>query len=118
MAIGINGMGRIGRLTLRAAMGGVPRDAADPNGATGLDIALVNEISGGAKTAAHLLEFDTVQGRWRTGIEVGDGESLSIGGKRITFSAEARPGDVPWGDLGCEVVLECTGRFRSISTSA
>tara|TARA_R110002110_G_scaffold16061_12_gene70414 strand:+ start:4781 stop:5824 length:1044 start_codon:yes stop_codon:yes gene_type:complete len=116
MAIGINGMGRIGRLTLRAAMGGVPRDAADPNGATGLDIAHVNEISGGAKTAAHLLEFDTVQGRWRTGIEVGDGESLSIGGKRITFSAEARPGDVPWGDLGCEVVLECTGRFRSVET--
>lgn len=114
MVIGINGMGRIGRLTLRAAMGGVPRDAADPNGGAGLDIVHVNEISGGAATSAHLLEFDTVQGRWRTGIDAPDAESISIGERRIGFSAEASPGDVPWGDLGCEVVLECTGKFRSV----
>lgn len=116
MGIGINGMGRIGRLTLRAAMGGVPRDAADPKGGAGLDIIHVNEISGGAATATHLLEFDTVQGRWRTQIGAGDEKSISIGDKRIGFSAEARPADVPWGDLGCDIVLECTGRFRSVET--
>tara|TARA_R110000868_G_scaffold4155_43_gene25649 strand:+ start:16793 stop:17836 length:1044 start_codon:yes stop_codon:yes gene_type:complete len=116
MAIGINGMGRIGRLTLRAAMGGVPRDDSDPSDGNGLDIVHVNEISGGAKTTAHLLEFDSVQGRWRNGIGAENDDALSIGGKRIGFSAAPSPGDVPWGDLGCDVVLECTGRFRSAET--
>ena len=116
MAIGINGMGRIGRLTLRAAMGGVPRDAADPNSGAGLDIAHVNEISGGAATTAHLLEFDSVQGRWRGEIGADAEDAISIAGKRIGFSAAASPVDVPWGDLGCDVVLECTGKFRSVET--
>lgn len=116
MAIGINGMGRIGRLTLRAAMGGVPRDSADPKGGNRMDIAHVNEISGGASAAAHLLEFDSVQGRWREEIAAETEDALSIGGKRIGFSAMADPGDVPWGDLGCDVVLECTGKFRSVDT--
>ena len=89
MAIGINGMGRIGRLTLRAAMGGVPRDAADPNSGAGLDIAHVNEISGGAATTAHLLEFDSVQGRWREEIGADAEDAISIAGKRIGFSAAA-----------------------------
>ena len=116
MAIGINGLGRIGRLTLRAAMGGVARDAADPASGNRLEIAHVNEIAGGVATAAHLLEFDSVQGRWRADITT-DGESaLTIDGHRMGFSTAADPGDVAWGDLGCDVVLECTGRFRTVDS--
>lgn len=114
MGIGINGMGRIGRLALRAAMGGVFRDPADPNAQAGLDIVHVNEISGGASTTAHLLEFDSVQGRWRAGFEAGEDDRIRIDGHRIGFSDAAEPGDVPWGDLGCDIVLECTGKFRKV----
>ena len=97
MAIGINGMGRIGRLTLRAAMGGAWRDQKDPFSNNRLEIAHVNEISGDSATTAHLLEFDSVQGRWRADIQT-DGESaLSVEGRKIGFSAAPRPDDVPWG---------------------
>lgn len=60
MRVGINGMGRIGRLALRAAMGAAERGADDPHRGNRLDIVHVNEIKGGAATSAHLLEFDTV----------------------------------------------------------
>lgn len=113
MAIGINGLGRIGRLALRAGLGGVARDPGDPRRDARLDIAHVNEVKGGVGTAAHLLEFDSIHGRWRADIEVGDGPSLLIEGQRLGFSEAAEPGAVPWGDLGCDVVLECTGAFRS-----
>lgn len=116
MRIGINGMGRIGRLALRAAMGGVLRDAVDPNGDASLDVVHVNEKSGGARTTAHLLEFDSVQGRWRAEIEATGDDAISINGKRIGFTGASAPGDVPWGDLGCDIVLECTGAFRSVET--
>jgi glyceraldehyde 3-phosphate dehydrogenase len=111
MAIGINGMGRIGRLSLRAGLGGVFRDDGDPRKANRLNVAHVNEIKGGAATAAHLLEFDSTHGRWRAAFTVEDGAAVTIDGRRIGFSAKAEPGDVPWGDLGCDVVLECTGKF-------
>lgn len=114
MRVGINGMGRIGRLALRAAMGGVLRDPSDPKAKSGLDIAHVNEISGGSRTTAHLLEFDSVQGRWRTGFEVVSEDEFKVDGKRVGFSAAREPGDVPWGDLGCDIVLECTGKFRTV----
>jgi glyceraldehyde 3-phosphate dehydrogenase len=109
-------MGRIGRLTLRAALGGVARDEADPNRGAGLDVVHVNEIAGGADTVAHLLEFDSVQGRWRAGIAAEGADALTAGGKRIGFSSAAAPGDVPWGDLGCDIVLECTGKFRTVES--
>jgi glyceraldehyde 3-phosphate dehydrogenase len=111
MAVGVNGMGRIGRLAVRAALGGVPRDAADPRASGRLEIAHVNEIRGGAATAAHLLEFDSIHGRWRAPFAVEDDSAIAIGNRRIGFTSAAAPGDVPWGDLGCDVVLECTGRF-------
>lgn len=113
MAVGINGLGRIGRLALRAAFGGVTRDRDDPRRDTQLDILHVNELHGGAATAAHLLEFDSIHGRWRTDIEATGADGITVGGRRLGFSEAARPGDVPWGDLGCETVLECTGAFRS-----
>ena len=111
MRVGINGLGRIGRLALRASLGGLPRADGDPRGSNRLDIAHVNELKGGAAAAAHLLEFDSVHGRWRESIGAEDDAALHVGNRRIGFSAAPAPGDVPWGDLGCEVVLECTGKF-------
>ncbi|WP_439579235.1 ArsJ-associated glyceraldehyde-3-phosphate dehydrogenase [Elioraea sp.] len=110
MRIGINGMGRIGRLALRAALGGVARAEGDPRAANRLDVVHVNELKGGAAATAHLLEFDSIQGRWRSPIAA-DGDAIAIGNHRIGFSAAAHPRDLPWGDLGCDVVLECTGKF-------
>ncbi len=99
--VGINGFGRMGRLALRAAWGWPE-----------LAFAHVNELKGGSATAAHLLEFDSVHGRWPHDIS-GAGASLVIDGTAVSFSEAADPGDVPWGELGVEVVLECTGRFRT-----
>ena len=110
MRVGINGMGRIGRLALRAAMGGFDRPSDDPRKGNRLDVAHVNELKGGIATTAHLLEFDSVHGRWRAPIAT-SGDTLAIGEQRIGFSSAPTPGDVPWGDLGCEIVLECTGKF-------
>lgn len=110
MRVGINGMGRIGRLTLRAALGGVARVEGDPRAANRLEVVHVNELKGGAAATAHLLEFDSIQGRWRAPIAA-DGDAIAIGNHRIGFSAAAHPRDVPWGELGCDVVLECTGKF-------
>jgi len=101
----------MGRLTLRAAFGAIPRAQGDPRAANRLDIVHVNELKGGADTAAHLLEFDSVHGRWRTTIEVEGERAISIGGKGVRFSAAVAPGEVPWGELGCDIVLECTGKF-------
>jgi glyceraldehyde 3-phosphate dehydrogenase len=58
-----------------------------------------------------LLEFDSIHGRWRTSFEVDGDSAIAVGGKRIGYSAAASPGEVAWGDLGCEIVLECTGKF-------
>ena len=111
MRVGINGMGRMGRLALRAAFGAVARAEGDPRAANRLDVVHVNELKGGAAATAHLLEFDSIHGRWRTSFAVDGETSIAVGGKHIGFSAAASPGEVPWGDLGCDIVLECTGRF-------
>jgi glyceraldehyde 3-phosphate dehydrogenase len=111
MRVGINGMGRMGRLALRASLGAVARVEGDPRAANRLDVVHVNEIKGGAAATAHLLEFDSIHGRWRTSFAVDGETSVGVGGKRIGFSAAASPGEVPWGDLGCDIVLECTGKF-------
>jgi glyceraldehyde 3-phosphate dehydrogenase len=111
MRIGINGMGRIGRLALRAGLGGIHRPAEDPYAGNRLDVVHVNELKGGASTAAHLLEFDSLHGRWRESFGVEDERAIQIGNRRIGFSAASSPGEVAWGDLGCDIVLECTGKF-------
>ena len=112
MKIGINGMGRIGRLVLRAALGGVPRDAKDQNSDTRLEIVHLNEVSGRADTTAHLLEFDSVHGRWRADIEPAE-SSITVDGRRMSFSSSEQPENVDWGAHGCDMVFECTGRFRT-----
>ena len=111
MKVGINGMGRMGRLALRAAFGGVQRPLDDPRRDNRLEVIHVNEIKGGAAATAHLLEFDSMHGRWHTSFELDGERGLAVGGTYLGFSAAASPGDVAWGDLGCEMVLECTGKF-------
>ena len=112
MNIGINGLGRIGRLVLRAALGGILRDSKDQNADARLEIMHLNEVSGGANTTSHLLEFDSVHGRWRADIE-SDESSITVDGRRMSFSSSEQPASVDWGAHGCDMVLECTGRFRT-----
>lgn len=116
MRVGINGMGRIGRLALRAALGGAWRGTEDPRRDNRLDIVHVNEIKGGVAATAHLLEFDSVQGRWQASIGTEGENAISIGERRAGFSALPAAGDIPWGDLGVDVVLECTGKFLNHAT--
>lgn len=116
MRVGINGMGRIGRLALRAAMGAAQRPLDDPRGSNRLDVVHLNEIKGGAATAAHLLAFDSVQGKWRENIRAEGEDSLWIGDKKLSWSAHATAAEIPWGDLGVDVVLECTGKFLTPET--
>jgi glyceraldehyde 3-phosphate dehydrogenase len=78
----------------------------------GLDVVHVNEVAGGVECAAHLLEYDTVHGRWDRGIYT-DGEGIHIEGRTLGFSEHAQPGDVPWRDSGIDIVLECSGQFRT-----
>ena len=111
MKVGINGMGRIGRLALRAAMGAADRQSGDPYANNRLEIAHINEIKGGILATAHLLEFDSIQGRWRTEIAVEGEDAIRIEGRRIGFSAHAKPAEIPWAEMGVEVVLDCTGKF-------
>ncbi|WP_448534694.1 ArsJ-associated glyceraldehyde-3-phosphate dehydrogenase [Parathermosynechococcus lividus] len=101
IGIGINGFGRIGRLVLRAAW-------AWPE----LEFRHINEIQGGTTAAAHLLEFDSVHGRWPQVIHAKEG-AIAIADQSITFSEAKHPEDVPWGDYGVEIVLECSGKFRT-----
>ena len=111
MRVGINGMGRIGRLALRSALGGIYRPASDPRAENRLDVVHINELKGGIAATAHLLEFDSIHGRWHAPIEVDSDDASAIGEDRIGFSENAAPGDIAWGDLGCDIVLECTGKF-------
>lgn len=100
--IGINGFGRIGRLSLRAAW-----DWPE------FEWALINEVKGGAECAAHLLNFDSLQGRWDHEAKAADG-GIAVGDHTMAFTEEPAPGDVPWADHGVEVVLECSGKFRTV----
>lgn len=111
MRVGINGMGRIGRLTLRSAFGGIFRPSSDPRAGNRLDVVHVNEVKGGIEATAHLLEFDSLHGRWNTPIGLDGQKAITIANKRLGFTEAASPGEVPWGDLGCDIVLECTGKF-------
>jgi glyceraldehyde 3-phosphate dehydrogenase len=91
----------MGRLALRAAWGWPE-----------LSFVHVNELAGDAATAAHLLTFDSIHGRWSAEVD-GDDQALRIDGATLGYSNEAQPGDVRWGELGIDIVLECTGAFRT-----
>jgi glyceraldehyde 3-phosphate dehydrogenase len=116
MKVGINGMGRIGRLALRAAMGAAERQLDDPRAGNRLEVVHLNEIKGGAAATAHLLAFDTVQGKWRERIHAEGENAITIGSQRLSFSAHPTAAEIPWGDLGVDVVLECTGKLLTPET--
>ena len=99
--VGINGFGRMGRLGFRAAW-----DSSD------IEIVHINEVSGGPSLAAHLLEFDSVHGRWDRRIEA-SADHFSIEGRHVGFSHHASPGDINWAELGVDVVVESSGQFRT-----
>ena len=98
--VGINGFGRIGRLAVRAL-----RHHPD------LELVHINEVSGGPGTAAHLLEFDSVHGRY-PGVVESNGNALSIDGRRVTFSDERYPGAIEWDRHGVDIVIEASGKFK------
>jgi len=101
--VGINGYGRIGRNVLRALYEGKHKDA--------IKIVAINDL-GDANTNAHLTRFDTVHGRFHGDVRV-DGDSMVVNGDRIRVVAQRDPSKLPWGELGVEFVLECTGLFTS-----
>jgi len=97
--IGINGFGRIGRNFFRAALA----KGSD------LEIVAVNDLTDNA-ALANLLKFDSVTGRLGVSVEL-DGDSIVVDGKPIKVLAERDPANLPWGELGVDIVIESTGRF-------
>jgi glyceraldehyde 3-phosphate dehydrogenase len=104
--VGINGFGRIGRLVVRAAR---KRGAA-------IDFVAVNDVTD-APTLAHLLRYDSVHGVWPETV-VAEGEWLSIGNDRMKVLKVAEPAQLPWKELGVDVVLEATGKFSDRDKAA
>ena len=98
--VAINGFGRIGRLALRLMIEN-----------NEFEVVAINDLTD-AKTLAHLFKYDSAQGRFNGEIEVKDG-AFVVNGKEIKVTAERNPADLPWGELGVDVVLECTGFFTS-----
>src|SRR6478672_6401556 len=101
--VGINGYGRIGRNILRALY-----EAKRNNE---IQIVAVNDL-GDAQTNAHLTQYDTAHGRFPGTVSV-EGEDIIVNGDRIKVCAKRNPAELPWKDLGIDVVLECTGLFTS-----
>ena len=97
--VAINGFGRIGRLSFRQLL---TKD--------GVEICAINDLTS-VETLAHLLKYDSIHGRFPGEVRV-EGGHLVVNGKTIHVSAERDPAALPWGDLGCDVVVESTGVFR------
>lgn len=98
--VAINGFGRIGRLALRLMID-------NPE----FEVVAINDLTD-AKTLAHLFKYDSAQGRFNGEIEVEEG-AFVVNGKEIKVTAERNPENLPWGELGVDIVLECTGFFAS-----
>nr|WP_273229170.1 type I glyceraldehyde-3-phosphate dehydrogenase [Kosmotoga pacifica] len=98
--VAINGFGRIGRLVFREM---VKRG--------NFDIVAINDLTD-AKTLAHLLKYDSVHGRFGGTVEAGE-NAIIVNGKEIKVFAEKNPGNLPWNDLGVDIVIESTGVFRN-----
>ena len=101
--VAINGYGRIGRNVLRAHYEGGKRHA--------IEIVAINDL-GKPETNAHLTQYDTAHGRFPGTVSV-DGDCMVVNGDRIKVLANRNPADLPWKDLGVDVVLECTGFFTT-----
>ncbi len=101
--VAINGYGRIGRNILRAHY--------ESGKKTPIEIVAINDL-GDAQTNAHLTRYDTAHGKFKGTIEV-DGDAMVVNGDRIKVLAQRNPAELPWGSLGVDVVLECTGLFTT-----
>lgn len=99
--IGINGFGRMGRLAMRAAWDW-PQ----------LEIVHINEIDGDAKSAAHLLQFDSIHGQWRYQV-ASNAQGICIGDKTVVWTQHKTIEDTPWQQSGVDIVIECSGKFKS-----
>ena len=100
--VAINGFGRIGRLAFRQMFG-----------AEGYEVVAINDLTS-PKMLAHLLKYDSAQGRYALADTVSAGEdSITVDGKTIKIYAEKNAADLPWGEIGVDVVLECTGFYCS-----
>jgi glyceraldehyde 3-phosphate dehydrogenase len=99
--VGINGFGRVGRQVLKAMRDHHPDE---------LDVVAFNDV-GDLKTMAHLLKYDSNYGRFDGSVEVGENQ-LIIDGKAVKVFSEYDPGNLPWSDLGVEIVIESTGLFK------
>ncbi len=102
--VAINGYGRIGRNVLRALY---------ESGRKDIQIVAINDL-GNAETNAHLTRYDTVHGKFNGTVQV-EGDYLIVNGDKIRACAERDPAKLPWGELGVDVVMECTGIFRTKS---
>ena len=98
--VAINGFGRIGRLTFRRLLA-----------KEGIEVVAINDLTDNA-TLAHLLKYDSAQGKFDGTVEATD-DALIVNGKKIVATSERNPEALPWGDLGVDIVLECTGIFRT-----
>ena len=98
--VAINGFGRIGRTITRILAG-----------RTDVDLVAFNDLTDPG-TLAHLLKYDSVHGRFDGNVSV-DGDTMTVGGDAVKIFSNPNPGELPWADLGVDVVLECTGRFRT-----
>ncbi len=104
--VAINGFGRIGRLAFRQMFG-----------AEGYEIVAINDLTN-PKMLAHLLKYDSAQGRYALADTVVAGEdSITVDGKEIKIYAKANAAELPWGEIGVDVVLECTGFYTSKAKS-
>jgi len=99
--VAINGFGRIGRLAFRQMFG-----------AEGYEVVAINDLTS-PKMLAHLLKYDTAQGRYDGHTVESDETSITVDGKKIEILAEKDPANLPWGKIGVDVVLECTGFYTS-----
>ena len=98
--VGINGFGRIGRLTYRALLT-----------KNNVEVVAINDLTD-ARTLAHLFKYDSVHGKFPGEVAV-DGDSMIVNGKKFKVMAEKDPSNLPWAALGVEIVVECTGIFRN-----
>ncbi len=100
--VGINGFGRIGRLVLRSIV---------ENGRTDIEVVAVNDL-GPIETNAHLLQYDTIHGKFPEDVSV-DGDTIRFGSRSVKATAIRDPKDLPWGEMGVDVAMECTGIFTA-----
>ncbi|MEM0382151.1 MAG: type I glyceraldehyde-3-phosphate dehydrogenase [Nitrososphaerota archaeon] len=108
--VGINGMGRIGRLFLRAAL-------RDPLYGSAFEVVAFNDIAD-AKTTAHLLKYDSVHGRLGEEVRVTDAGGIKIGGREFAYFSVSKPSEIPWDKVGVDVVIESTGLFTKRKDAA